>query len=172
MNIQKTRELVIMGVLTGIVFLGQVFMGFLPNVEIVTLLFILYTLVFGKKVFLMIYVFVFLEGIFYGFGLWWLNYLYVWSVQSVITWLCRKQKSVLFWSVLSGFYGISFGALCTIPYFFISGPAGAFAYWVSGVAYDIPHCIGNVVLCLILFRPLRSLLEKMVSGNYEKPVHN
>ena len=49
MNIQKTRELVIMGVLTGIVFLGQVFMGFLPNVEIVTLLFILYTLVFGKK---------------------------------------------------------------------------------------------------------------------------
>ena len=92
MNIQKTRELVIMGVLTGIVFLGQVFMGFLPNVEIVTLLFILYTLVFGKKVFLMIYVFVFLEGIFYGFGLWWLNYLYVWSVQSVITWLCRKAE--------------------------------------------------------------------------------
>ena len=67
MKTQKTRELVIMGVLTGVVFLGQVFMGFLPNVEIVTLLFMLYTLVFGKKVFLMIYVFVFLEGIFYGF---------------------------------------------------------------------------------------------------------
>lgn len=49
MKTQKTRELVIMGVLTGIVFLGQIFMGFLPNVEIVTLLFILYTLVFGKK---------------------------------------------------------------------------------------------------------------------------
>lgn len=172
MNIQKTRELVIMGVLTGIVFLGQVFMGFLPNVEIVTLLFILYTLVFGKKVFLDDLCLCFPGRDFYGFGLWWLNYLYVWSVQSVITWLSRKQKSVLFWSVLSGFYGISFGALCTIPYFFISGPAGAFAYWVSGVAYDIPHCIGNVVLCLILFRPLRSLLEKMVSGNFEKPVHN
>lgn len=149
MKTQKTRELVIMGVLTGVVFLGQVFMGFLPNVEIVTLLFMLYTLVFGKKVFLMIYVFVFLEGIFYGFGLWWLNYLYVWSVQAVITWLCRKQKSVVFWSILSGFYGISFGALCTIP-----------------------HCIGNVALCLALFKPLRSLLEKMVFGNLEKPVHN
>ena len=172
MKTQKTRELVIMGVLTRIVFLGQIFMGFLPNVEIVTLLFILYTLVFGKKVFLMIYVFVFLEGIFYGFGLWWLNYLYVWSVQAIITLLCRKQKSVLFWSVLSGFYGISFGALCAIPYFFISGPSGAFAYWVSGVVYDIPHCLGNVALCLVLFKPLRSLLEKMVLGNLEKPVHN
>ena len=83
--------------------------------------------------------------------------------------MCIRDR---FWSILSGFYGISFGALCTIPYFFISGPAGAFAYWVSGVAYDIPHCIGNVALCLALFKPLRSLLEKMVFGNLEKPVHN
>ena len=74
MNRQRTRELVVMGVLTAVVFVAQVAMGFLPNIELVTLLFILYTLAFGKKVFLMIYVFVLLEGIFYGFGLWWLNY--------------------------------------------------------------------------------------------------
>lgn len=161
-----------MGVLTGVVFLGQVFMGFLPNFEIVTLLFLIYTLVFGKKVFLMVYVFVFLEGIFYGFGLWWLNYLYVWSIQCIVTWLFRKQNSVIFWSVLSGFYGITFGALCAIPYLFISGPSGAFAYWVAGVAYDIPHCIGNVVLCLALFRPLHNLLERLVHGKNKKEVHN
>lgn len=172
MNTQKTRELVIMGVLTGVVFLGQVFMGFLPNFEIVTLLFLIYTLFFGKKVFLMVYVFVFLEGIFYGFGLWWLNYLYVWSIQCIVTWLFRKQNSVIFWSVLSGFYGITFGALCAIPYLFISGPSGAFAYWVAGVAYDIPHCIGNVVLCLALFRPLHNLLERLVHGKNKKEVHN
>ena len=53
-----------MGVLTAVVFVAQVAMGFLPNIELVTLLFILYTLAFGKKVFLMIYVFVLLEGIF------------------------------------------------------------------------------------------------------------
>lgn len=66
-----------MGFLTAVVFAAQVVMGFLPNIELVTLLFILYTLVLGKKVFLIIYVFVFLEGFFYGFGLWWINYLYV-----------------------------------------------------------------------------------------------
>lgn len=152
-----------MGVLTAVVFAAQVAMGFLPNIELVTLLFILYTLVLGKKVFLIIYVFVFLEGIFYGFGLWWVNYLYVWTVQSIVTLILRKQTSVFFWSILSGFYGISFGALCAIPYFFMGGPSSAFAYWVSGIAYDIPHCIGNIVICLLLFKPLYKVLDQVLN---------
>ena len=152
-----------MGVLTAVVFVAQVAMGFLPNIELVTLLFILYTLVLGRKVFLIIYVFVFLEGIFYGFGLWWVNYLYVWTVQSIVTLMLRKQTSVFFWSILSGFYGISFGALCAIPYFFMGGPSSAFAYWVSGIAYDIPHCIGNVIVCLLLFKPLYKVLDQVLN---------
>lgn len=166
MKKQKTRELVIMGVLTAIVFLGQVVWSFLPNVELVTLLFIIYALVFGKKVFPMIYVFVLLEGIFYGFGLWWVNYLYVWTVQACITLAFRKEKSVIFWSILSGIYGITFGALCAIPYFFMGGPSSAFAYWVSGVAFDVPHCIANVILCLVLFKPVKTIIEKSLKGDY------
>ena len=156
-------DIVVMGVLTAVVFAAQVAMGFLPNIELVTLLFILYTLVLGKKVFLIIYVFVFLEGIFYGFGLWWVNYLYIWTVQSIVTLILRKQTSVFFWSILSGFYGISFGALCAIPYFFMGGPSSAFAYWVSGIAYDIPHCIGNVIVCLLLFKPLYKVLDQVLN---------
>lgn len=163
MKNRKTWEIVVMGVLTAVVFTAQVAMGFLPNIELVTLLFILYTLVLGRKVFLIIYVFVFLEGIFYGFGLWWVNYLYVWTVQSIVTLMLRKQTSVFFWSILSGFYGISFGALCAIPYFFMGGPSSAFAYWVSGIAYDIPHCIGNVIVCLLLFKPLYKVLDQVLN---------
>ena len=158
-TVEKTRELVVMGVLTAIVFVGQIAMGFLPNIEVVTLLFIIYTLVFGKKVFFMIYAFAILEGFFYGFGMWWINYMYVWSIQAVITLLFRKQDSVVFWSILSGFYGISFGALCAIPYLFMGGISAAFAYWVAGVAYDITHCIGNVIICLVLYKPLRKIIE-------------
>ena len=39
-------------------------MQFLPNIEIVTLLIILYTRTFGKRVFAIIYAFVMLEGLF------------------------------------------------------------------------------------------------------------
>ena len=74
------HELLLMGILTALLFIGQVVLAFLPNIEIVSFLIILYTLVFGRKVFLMIYTFILLEGILYGFGLWWFQYLYLWSI--------------------------------------------------------------------------------------------
>lgn len=104
----KTREIVIYGILSAVLLAAQVSLGFLPNIEIVTLLILVYTLVFRKKVFFIIYIFVFLEGLIYGFGLWWINYLYVWSIQALITLLFRKNDSVWFWSILSGIYGITF----------------------------------------------------------------
>lgn len=157
----KTKDLAVMGVMAAIVFISQVALSFLPNIELVTLLFILYTLVIGRKVFGVVYAFVFLEGITYGFGLWWINYLYVWTVLCFITLVFRKQTSFVFWSIIFGFFGLAFGALCSLPYFFISGPSGAFAYWIAGIPSDITHCIGNVCLCLILFKPLHYILMKI-----------
>ena len=47
----KTREIVTMGILSAILLAAQVSLGFLPNIELVTLLLIVYTLVLKKKVF-------------------------------------------------------------------------------------------------------------------------
>lgn len=164
MKRKKTWELVTMGLLAAIVFVVQVALGFLPNIELVTLLFIVYTLVLGKRVFLIIYVFVFLEGFFYGFGIWWINYLYVWTIEALITLALRKQTSVLFWSVMSGIYGFTFGAWCAIPYFFIGGPSAAFSYWISGIPYSVLNCVGNIVICLVLFKPLYKILNMIWKG--------
>ena len=161
MERSKARSLAWMGVLTALLFTGQVVMSFLPNLEIVSLLIILYTIFFGKKVFWMIYGFVFLEGFLYGFGMWWFQYLYIWSILAMVVLLLRHNTSALFWSIISGFFGLSFGALCTLPYLFTGGPAAAFSYWVSGLGFDLTHCIGNVVLCLVLFKPLYALLQKV-----------
>ena len=70
----------------------------------------------------MIYVFVLMEGIFYGFGLWWINYLYVWSILAIVVLFFDQQRDPLFWSTVAGFFGLAFGALCALPYFFIGGP--------------------------------------------------
>lgn len=53
------------------------------------------------------------------------------------------------------------GILSALPYFAIGGPQAAFAYWISGLAYDIPHCVGNVVVCLVLFKPVLSILKRI-----------
>lgn len=158
----KASSIALMGILTAILLAAQVALSFLPNIEIISLLILLYTLFFGKRVFWMIYGFVFLEGFLYGFGLWWFQYLYIWSLWAFLVLLLRKNTSLFFWSILSGFYGLSFGALCTLPYLFAGGPAAAFSYWVSGLGFDLMHCVGNVVLCLLLFRPLSHLMGELL----------
>ena len=85
-----TFEIVILGMLGAIACVCQVALSFLPNIEVVSILFIVYTKVFGKKALFPIYVFVLLEGIFWGFGSWWIMYLYIWAVLWSITMLCRR----------------------------------------------------------------------------------
>jgi hypothetical protein len=36
------------------------------------------------------------------------------------------------------------------------------AKWVSGIPFDLLHCGGNFVMALVLFRPLRRLMEKLL----------
>ena len=54
-----------------------------------------------------------------------------------------------------------FGALCGIVDIFIGGFGYAAAKWVSGIPFDLLHCGGNFVIALIIFRPLRTALEKL-----------
>ena len=136
-------------------------LSFLPNVELVTLLIMLYTLYFGRKIIYVIPVFVLIEGIVWGFGIWWIMYLYLWPLLALITYLFRKTESVIFWAVLAGVFGLIFGALCAIPYFFIGGWSTAVSWWVAGITHDIIHCVSYVVITLVLFPPLRKALSKL-----------
>ena len=94
----KVRELVILGLMTAILFIAQVALSFLPNIELVSLLIIVYTLVFGPKVLYVIYAFAVLEGLLYGFSTWWITYLYVWTILAGATWCFRKMESLLGWN--------------------------------------------------------------------------
>ena len=43
---------------------------------------------------------------------------------------------------------------------FIGGFSYAAAKWVSGIPFDLLHCGGNFAMALILFKPLRAVMEK------------
>ena len=157
----KIRRIATMGALTAILVIGQVGMSFLPNIEPVSTLIILYTLIYRKQVFPIIYAFVFLEGILFGFGIWWVSYLYIWSILAFAVLALGKLDSAVLWAVVSGFFGLFFGALCAVPYLISGGFYAAFTYWSSGIVFDILHCAGNFVLTLVLYRPLLGLLERL-----------
>lgn len=155
------KDIAITGMMIATIEVAKNALAFIPNVELVSLLVILFTLYFGKKILFVIPAFILLEGCIYGFGLWWIMYLYVWPLLALITYIMRKQNSVWVWAIISGSFGLAFGALCSIPYIVLSGPKAAFAWWVSGIPFDILHCVSNFVLCLVLFNPLSKVMRKM-----------
>lgn len=155
----RTKDIVIVGVMSALLITVQVGLSFLPNIELVSLLIILSTLTFGWKTFYIIYIFVIAEGLIYGFGIWWINYLYVWTILMLLTMLFRDKRSPFFWAILSGAFGLSFGALCSIPYFFIGGVHMAVSGFISGIPFDAIHCISNYAIALGLFNPLYHLFE-------------
>ena len=155
------RDIAITGMMIATIEVAKNALAFIPNVELVSLLVILFTLYFGKKILFVIPAFILLEGCIYGFGLWWIMYLYVWPLLALITYIMRKQESVWVWAIMSGSFGLAFGALCSIPYIVLSGPKAAFAWWVSGIPFDILHFVSNFVLCLVLFNPLSKVMRKM-----------
>jgi len=163
----KLNDIAILSLMSSILFVVQFALGFIPNVELVSLLIIIYTLFFGYKALFIIYIFVLLQGISYGFGLWWINYLYVWTILFFITRVFRKEKSPFVWAIISAIYGLSFGALCSLPYFFMGGVSAMFAYWTSGILFDIAHGLGNFTVALVLFKPLYYVFSKLVPKIYK-----
>lgn len=159
-GVVKPGTIILTGLLSAVLLAVQVALAGLPNIELVSLLVILYTLHFGRRTLFIIYTFVLLQGLLYGFGMWWFSYLYVWTVLYVLVRLCSRNGSRLFWAFLSGAFGLGFGALCSLPYLFVAGPGGALAYFIAGIPFDIAHCIGNAVAAAVLFRPLDRALGK------------
>lgn len=157
----NVKNIALLGVMIAILEVAKNVLAFLPNVELVSLLIILYALYLGKRVFFVVPAFVLIEGCIYGFGLWWIMYLYTWPLLAVLTMLFKKQDSVWFWSILSGMFGLFYGALSSIPYLFLGGFQTAFSWWIAGIPFDIIHCVANFVLCLILFQPLQNVMRRM-----------
>ena len=160
-EILTLREVVLFGVLGALTFALQVVMGPLPNIEPVSLLVLLFGAVFGWKGLYPVYVFVVMEILFYGLGLWNINYLYIWAVPALAGVVLRKMDTALGWAMVSGAFGLVFGALCGIVDIFIGGWGYAAAKWVSGIPFDILHCVGNFGIALILFKPLRRVLDRL-----------
>lgn len=163
------RDIALVGVMVAIIEVCKVAMSYLPNIELTSFWVILFTLFFGWKVVFVVPVFILIEGCMYGFGMWWVMYLYAWPLLAFIAYKNRKQESVWFWSILSGVFGLFFGFLCAIPYFvigfvdggFMSGLYAGFTWWVAGIPFDIPHAIGNFVLMLVLYKPVRKVMKRV-----------
>lgn len=162
------RELALFSVLGALTFAAKYAMSFLPNIEPVSLMTMLFAVVFGGKCLYPIYLYVSMEVLFYGIGLWNINYLYIWAILAAAAYLFREMRQPLGWAMISGVFGLLFGALCGIVDVFIGGVPYAVSKWISGIPFDIAHCAGNFFIALVMFQPLRKLLEQQYAKMMNK----
>ncbi len=162
------QDIALMGMMVAVIEACKVAMAFLPNIELTSFWIILFTLLFQWRILFVIPVFILVEGAMYGFGLWWVMYLYAWPLLALVVYICREQESLWFWSFLSAMFGFSFGFLCAFPYVVIgmadsirSGLHAGFVWWVAGIPFDIAHGVGNFVLMAVLYKPVRHAMKRL-----------
>lgn len=160
----RVREITLFGILGAMTFAAKYVMSGLPNIEPVTLMVMVFGAVFGRKAVYPVYLYVVMELLFFGLGSWNFMYLYIWAVPMVLAWVLKGMEQPLGWAVLSGAFGLLFGALCMPVDMVIGGGSYALTKWVSGIPFDITHCTGNFVIALVLFLPLRRLTERLYAG--------
>lgn len=168
-KILSIEDIALTGVMAAVIEVCKAAMIFLPNIELTSFWVIMFTLLFRWRILFVIPVFILAEGAIYGFGLWWIMYLYTWPLLALAVWFCRKQKSVWFWSFLSAMFGFLFGFLCALPYAAIGAADGGlrgglyagFTWWVAGIPFDITHGIGNFVLMAVLYHPIHLAMTRI-----------
>lgn len=167
----RIKDIVLIGMLSALLIAIKEVLAFLPNIELVSLLIILFALLLHKKTLLIISIFVLLECFIYGFSLWLINYFYIWFILYFIVRIFKREQSPFHWAVISGVFGLTFGALCSIPYLFmgwfhgsfLTGIQSALAYWITGIPFDITHGISNFFITLFLFKPLYKNLNRVIT---------
>ena len=158
---RRLWDVCLMAMLGVVMLASKEALAFLPNIELVSLFTILFTLVFRQRVLGALGVFLLLEGLLYGFGSWWVMYLYIWPLLALLTWLFRWMKHAWQWAIFSGLYGLAFGTLCSLFYLPVGGLKMVIAWIISGLTFDLVHAGGNFLLALLLYHPLRKALDQL-----------
>ena len=164
----SVREMCVFSMLGALMFASKIIMELLPNIHLLGMLIVVFTAVYRVKALIPIYIFVAIEGIYSGFSVWWIPYLYIWTVLWAMAMLIRptwhKGLLAVLYPLVCSLHGFLYGT--------IYAPAQALIYgfdfdqtvaWIiSGIPFDVVHGISNLVAGLLIL-PLSTLLLK-----YEK----
>ncbi len=166
------KKLVLIALLGGSLNVAKFLFMYIPNVEVVSLLIVVYTYSFGLSVgFPATLVFCCIEGLIFGFNpTWVVSYFVHWPFLSLVTYGCRlmKIKHSFPIALVVGAVTAMFGVQSTFFYYLLGGAIGKpqwvekmLATYISGWLFYLVQTVVNIVLVTVCFRPLTSLLTRL-----------
>ncbi|MBN2222696.1 MAG: hypothetical protein JW708_10855 [Vallitaleaceae bacterium] len=163
----RTKDIVQISLLSASLTAGKLALSFIPNVEIVSFLFIMYTIHFGfKKTSLASVLFVTTEMFIYGFGTWIMVYYVIWFLLVVVTAILKNRiQSEVGWGIFSAGFGLIFGLLFAFSESFFYGIAYGIQYWIRGIPFDALHMVSNYIVMIILYKPISAVFKRYIVKN-------
>lgn len=159
------KEIALFGMLGALMCISKFITEPFPNIHLLGVFTVAFTVVYRQKALYPIYIFVFLTGILWGFGLWWIPYLYIWTVLWGMVMLLPKNipKKIapIFYIILCSLHGFLYGVIYAPSQALLFGLdfKGMIAWIISGFPFDLIHGISN--LCLgVLIIPIVATLNK------------
>jgi len=167
------RDIIIFTMLGTIMFISKVIMEFLPNIHAIAMFIAVFTLIYRWRALIPVYVYVFLTGLYNGFGTWWYPYIYIWAILWALIMLIPKRLSLrtkaIICTVLCGLHGILYGTLYA-PFQALAfglNFEGMIAWIIAGFPFDIVHMCGNVAMSVLIV-PLYKVINKLENQLYIK----
>lgn len=157
------REMAVFAMLGALMYASKMIMEVAPNVHLLGVFTIAFTVVYRKKALYPIYTYVLLNGIFCGFATWWIPYLYLWAVLWGATMLLPKRipekLRPLVYMLLCAVHGFLFGTLYAPAQALLYGLSfqKMVAWIISGLPWDFVHGVSNF-FCGILIVPIVKIL--------------
>ena len=168
-----TREITIFAMLGAVMYASKLLMEVAPNIHLLGVFTIAFTVVYRKKALYPIYIYVILNGIFSGFAVWWVPYLYVWTVlwgavMLLPKHLPKKIRALVYMAVCAG-HGFLFGTLYAPAQALLFGMSfqGMVSWIIAGLPFDFIHGVSNF-FCGILIMPVISILRLVEKGGQSR----
>ena len=165
-SIRRLRRAIVLVMLGCLTFLSDLLMEFLPNIHLVAVLITVCTVVYRGWALIAVYVYVFLNGLYGGFALWWVPYLYIWTILWAAVMLLPRRMprklSVAVWGGVCALHGFLFGILYAPAQAWMFGLSfeQTLAWIAAGFPFDVIHGVGNAVLSALIL-PLADVLNKL-----------
>ena len=164
----RLRFLVLDAIFLTLIIALKEALAFLPNVEVVTLIFMVVALLFPlRDSFLIAFSYATIEGLLYGFSIFSVSYYLVFILIVLITHFFLKKPTYLKAALFSFFYGLFFDVIFALP-LLASGIKATIAYLLNGLLFSLAHAVFNFIIALFLFEGLYKLLKTLLEryGQY------
>lgn len=145
---------------------SKMIMEAFPNIHLLGVFTIAFTVVYRQKALYPIYIFVLLIGLFNGFSTWWIPYLYIWTILWGITMLLpirlpAKAQPFVYMTICA-LHGLLYGTLYAPIHaiFYGLSPRATLAWIAAGFPWDCIHSVSNLI-CGLLIVPIIKILQRL-----------